>query len=697
MSGQPPSQPPSGANVAAGASSSAAAAAGASAAAAPAAAAAAAKRGLDAKDEQPQQDAKRQKAGVTINTDASSASAAAASGSPSTSPTGSPRSIRRFFIDGNSLTPEELVAIGYGTCPGMEEGSITQDHAVQPGAAVRFDQEYIVEVQGESGTGVVGSQSIYGETGATGARASRDPAHHVIVELTPAAWEAVKEGRAVIDRVLERNEVAYGINTGFGNFANVIIPSHELEALQANLIRSHAAGIGMPLSPAKTRMLLALRINVLAKGHSGIRVETVQRMLAALNANCLPLVPCKGTVGASGDLAPLSHLALGLMGEGKMWDPETRIYADAAEVLKRHQLKPITLQAKEGLALINGTQLITSLGSEAVSRARSVARTADVVAALTLEALKASARPFHPAIHAVRPHAGQQLVAGRLRNLLNFGGEASEITQSHKGCGKVQDSYTLRCIPQVHGIVHDTIQFSYGVLHTECNSATDNPMIFPLLSRLDSMAHPSEADKLDPKLADQDGAIMSGGNFHGEYGAKALDYLSIGVHEIASISERRIERLVNPVLSALPAFLVNRGGLHSGFMIAHCTAAALVSENKGLCHPASVDSLSTSAAQEDHVSMGGWAARKALRVVSHVEYVVAIELLAACQAIDLLRPLRTTPALEAVWSLVRQHVRPWDGDRFMSPDIEACAQLVREGSVWAVVQQHIDKQFHQLS
>lgn len=341
----------------------------------------------------------------------------------------------------------------------------------------------------------------------------------------------------------------------------------------------------MPLSPAKTRMLLALRINVLAKGHSGIRVETVQRMLAALNANCLSLVPCKGTVGASGDLAPLSHLALGLMGEGMMWNPKTKSYAEAREVLRQHGLHPITLQAKEGLALINGTQLITSIGSEAVSRARSVARTADVVAALTMEALKASARPFHPAIHASRPHRGQtrgqknaadeklylagrlfadadlfvvlshlirfpgqELVAGRLRNLLCFGGqwheecalarasthassavvlltsnlmfpvlgEASEITQSHKGCGRVQDAYTQRCIPQVHGIVHDTVAFAYGILSTECNSATDNPMIFPDLSIIDSFAHPTEEEKADEKNA-RIGSIISGGNFHGEY------------------------------------------------------------------------------------------------------------------------------------------------------------------------------------
>lgn len=341
-----------------------------------------------------------------------------------------------------------------------------------------------------------------------------------------------------------------------------------MQGMHGNEVRC-ADSLSVPFCvPSPPSFSLALRINVLAKGHSGIRVETVQRMLAALNSNCLSLVPCKGTVGASGDLAPLSHLALGLMGEGKMWNPKTKSYADAAEVLRQHNLQPITLQAKEGLALINGTQLITSIGSEAVSRARSVARTADVVAALTLEALKASARPFHPAIHSSRPHRGQELVAGRLRNLLCFGGEASEITRSHKGCGRVQDAYTMRCIPQVHGIVHDTIAFTHGVISTECNSATDNPMIFPDLKRLDSFAHPTEEDRLNPELQ-RIGSIISGGNFHGEYPSKALDYLTIGVHEVAAISERRIERLVNPQLSALPAFLVHKGGLHSGFMIAH--------------------------------------------------------------------------------------------------------------------------------
>ncbi|KAG2460337.1 HUTH lyase, partial [Polypterus senegalus] len=360
--------------------------------------------------------------------------------------------------------------------------------------------------------------------------------------------------------------------------------------------------VGKPLSPERSRMLFALRINVLAKGYSGISLNTLHQMIEAFNASCLSYIPEKGTVGASGDLAPLSHLALGLMGEGKMWSPKSG-WADA----------------KFGLALINGTQMITSLGAEAVERALAIARQADIIAALTLEVLKGTTKAFdsvsaiHYAviiltsfidIHELRPHPGQKEVASRFRSLLDSDHHPSEIAESHRFCDRVQDAYTLRCCPQ------------------------------------------------------------------------ALDYLAIGVHELASLSERRIERLCNPSLSELPAFLVNEGGLNSGFMIAHCTAAALVSENKVLCHPSSVDSLSTSAATEDHVSMGGWAARKALKVVEHVEQVLSIELLAACQGIEFLRPLRTTTPLEKVYELVRSSVKPWIKDRYMAPDIETVHRLL---------------------
>jgi len=416
-------------------------------------------------------------------------------------------------------------------------------------------------------------------------------------------------------------------------------------------------------------MLLALRINILAKGYSGVSLKTLKQLVAAFNESCLPWVPEQGTVGASGDLAPLSHLALGLLGEGQMWSPKSG-WADASLVLKAHGLEPLLLGPKEGLALINGTQLITSLGAEAVERSRLIAKQADVIAALSLEVLKGTTRAFDALIQQVRPHVGQCRVAERLRSLLHSRIHHSEIAESHRFCNRVQDAYTLRCCPQVHGIVNDTIDFAEEVITTEMNSATDNPIVFA-----------------------EHGEVISGGNFHGEYPAKVLDYLTIGIHELASISERRMERLVNPTYSELPAFLVKEGGLNSGFMMAHCTAASLVSEDKVLCHPSSVDSLPTSAGQEDHVSMGGFAARKAIKVVENVEKVLAIELLIACQGIDLLRPLKTTEPLEAVHSLVRKNIKSWDKDRFMAADIEAALKLVKEGKIWEVASPYMTNYF----
>lgn len=434
----------------------------------------------------------------------------------------------------------------------------------------------------------------------------------VKIDLKKEAWEKVKQGRNVIEEIINSNKKVYGINTGFGHFSNVTINKENIDLLQLNLIRSHASGVGSPISIERARRLLALRINVLAKGRSGIKAETIQTLIDACNKCCIPYIPEKGTVGASGDLAPLAHLALGMIGEGKMWSPITD-WGNAKEVLEKNGIKPIQLTAKEGLAMINGTQLIVSLGVEALYRSKNLIIIADVVGALTLEALKGTATAFRECIHKERPHSGQMESARRLRLFLHSEKYPSEIAISHKDCGQVQDSYTLRCMPQVHGIVADTVKFVEQILTTEMNSATDNPMIFAETS-----------------------TVISGGNFHGEYPAKALDYLSIAVHEFGNISERRIERLVNPSLSSLPPFLVKNGGLNSGFMIAHCTAASLVSENKVLCHPSSVDSISTSAAKEDHVSMGGWSARKSLIIVEHVEIILAIELMAACQAIDFL-------------------------------------------------------------
>lgn len=561
------------------------------------------------------------------------------------------------------------------------------------------------------------------------------------IALSEQAWERVAHGREVVDNILkDTTRVAYGINTGFGLFSNVVISPDKLTELQENLIRSHSSGTGEPLSPSQTRMLLALRINVLSKGHSGIRVETLQQLVDAFNNDCLSVVPAKGTVGASGDLAPLAHLALGMMGEGKMWDKTvengvTRFeIADSAHVLAKNGLRPVQLGAKEGLAMINGTQLITCIGAEAVVRAENAARCADIAVSLSLEVLMGTVNAFHPRIHEARPHVGQRLVADRIRTLLQAD-EPSELFRSHNYVGKVQDAYTLRCAPQIHGVVHDTIQFVKNIINVEMNSATDNPMVFTGSADVttDFNAHPDsdedsaaaavstkvddisdlddakkEIARLNKIVQDQKdhqasglkrttdtfyrgggGFIISGGNFHGEYPAKALDFLAIAIHEIASVSERRIERLVNPSLSNLPAFLVKEGGLNSGFMIAHCTAAALVSENKVLTHPSSVDSISTSGGKEDHVSMGGFAARKALTVVEHVETVVAIEILAACQALDLHRPLRTTAPLEALHALVRTRVAPLEKDRFMKPDIDAVIELVRSGQVLDVVNPYL--------
>lgn len=553
------------------------------------------------------------------------------------------------------------------------------------------------------------------------------------IGLSADAWERVVESRKVVDALVASSRVAYGINTGFGLFSKVVVEKEKLCELQENLIRSHCAGVGAPLPQRRTRMLLALRINVLAKGRSGVSIPVLEGMIAAFNADVLSVIPAKGTVGASGDLAPLSHLALGLMGEGEVWGADGVARVDAAATLKARGLAPLVLGPKDGLALINGTQMMTALGAEALVRARRCCAVADVACALTVEALKGTNRAFDARIHAARPHKGQGAVAARLRAMLL---PPSEMWLDHSYAGRVQDPYTLRCAPQVHGICNDTMDFVESILSVELNSATDNPMIFAGDSDADGCfdddqiaASPRKASPPPPPAEEQSelerlraenarlkgelnnpaskggrkaasdtmyaggGAIIiSGGNFHGEYPAKALDILAIGVSELAAISERRVERLTNPDLSGLPAFLTPDGGFNSGFMIAHCTAAACVSENKVLCHPASCDSLSTSAAKEDHVSMGGFAARKALEVVENVEYALAIEVLAACQAIEFHRPLKTTPVLEEAVRLVREvaGVPKWDRDRVMAPDIAAVCDLIRDGTFFRTLEPLID-------
>jgi len=470
------------------------------------------------------------------------------------------------------------------------------------------------------------------------------------VALAAEARSVVVAARRVVDEAVTQGRVVYGVTTGFGNFADVVIPAHRLKELQVNLVRSHAAGVGPALGEAETRALMLLRANVLAKGFSGIRPETLELLIAMLNRGVHPVVPAQGSVGASGDLAPLAHLAVALVGEG-MSRFEGREMA-SSEALRATGLAPVELQAKEGLALINGTQLMTAIAGLALAEALRLARTADVVGALTLDTLKGTDVAFDARIQAARPHPGQADSARNLRALL----AGSPLRESHRGCGKIQDAYSLRCMPQVHGAVRDALGFVGGTLGIEMNSGTDNPMVFA-----------------------ETGELLSGGNFHGEPVAIAADLMSIAVAEIGAISERRIERLVNPMLSELPAFLTREGGVRSGFMLAHVTAAALASENKSLAHPASVDSIPTSANKEDHVSMGVTAARQAAQVVANVRHVLAIETLAACQALEFHRPLQTSPPLEAVVASVRSQVRAYDSDRLMAPEIEAIAQLVASG------------------
>ena len=472
------------------------------------------------------------------------------------------------------------------------------------------------------------------------------------VALAEAAREAVRASRRVVDAAVERGDVVYGVTTGFGSFADVHIPTAKLLELQVNLVRSHAAGVGAPLEPAETRALMLLRANVLAKGFSGVRLETLEALVAMLNRGVHPVIPAQGSVGASGDLAPLAHLALALIGEGECLVEGRRV--PAARALRAAGLSPLVLQPKEGLALVNGTQLITAVGGLALAEARRLVQSADVIGALTLDALQGTDVAFDPRIHAARPHPGQGACARNLKRLL----ARSALRESHRECAQVQDAYSLRCMPQVHGAVRDAIDHVTRVYLVEMNAATDNPMVFA-----------------------ETGEILSGGNFHGQPVAITADVLAIATAQLAGISERRTERLVNPALSGLPAFLAREGGLHSGLMMAHVTAAALASENKALAHPASVDSIPTSAGKEDHVSMGPTAAWKAARVVQNTARVLAIELLAACEALDFRRPLRSSHPLEAVASLVRTRVPAHGQDRPLSHEIEALAALARSGAV----------------
>jgi histidine ammonia-lyase len=485
------------------------------------------------------------------------------------------------------------------------------------------------------------------------------------VELSDGARARMHAAREVVDHIQRGGDEApavYGVNTGFGFLADVRISAEAIRDLQRNLIRSHAAGVGAPLRVEVVRAMLLLRAQVLALGYSGVRAEVCQLLVDMLERGVHPRVPEKGSVGASGDLAPLAHLALVVMGEGEaIVDgrvvPGGRALADAG-------LEPIVFEAKEGISLVNGTQCMLAIGALALVEAEDAARLADVIGALTLEALKGTPRAFDPRIAAVRPHPGQAQSARNLRRLL----DGSEIVASHKNCGKVQDAYSLRCMPQVHGATRDALAYARQVLEREAQSATDNPLVF--------------AD---------DNELVSGGNFHGQPVALALDFAGIAAAELANISERRIEQLVNPHLSSgLPPFLSEHSGLNSGYMMAQVSAAALVSENKILAHPASVDSIPSSAGREDHVSMGVHAADKLGRIVDNVRHVLAIEFLCAAQGVDLRAPLKPNDALSAALHAVRARVPRLEADRPVHTDIAAVRALLDDRSVLDAVRALIE-------
>jgi histidine ammonia-lyase len=480
------------------------------------------------------------------------------------------------------------------------------------------------------------------------------------VDVSAQAVDRIEKSRALVERWVAEDRVIYGITTGFGALSHTRITGDQTRELQRNILLSHAAGVGDPLPAEVVRAVMAVRLHDISMGHAGVRLETFQQLLAMLNAGICPVVPEKGSVGASGDLAPTSHLCLVLIGEGEANYKGRRI--PGALALEKAGLRPITLEAGEGLALVNGTQVMAGLQALVVHDAQRLAKMADIACAMSLEVLMGSDAEFDPKIHVVRPHPGQMDAAHNMRRLTRN----SPLIDSHKGCSRVQDAYTLRCSPQIHGATRDAIRHVKQVVEIEINSTTTNPLIF--------------TDIEDFRL---------GGNFHGQPLALTADYLAMGLAELANISERRVERLVNPQLSELPAFLVVKEGLNSGFMIAQYTAAALVSENKVLAHPASVDSIPTSANKEDHVSMGTIAARQCRDIMHNTEHVIAVELLCAAQAVDLVsrqKGLRPGEGTQAAWQAIREKIAYLDCDRQLSGDIAAMAAMVRSGEIVAAVE-----------
>ncbi len=476
------------------------------------------------------------------------------------------------------------------------------------------------------------------------------------VAIAPGSRSRMLASRAVVDRAAAGGAAAYGINTGFGKLADVRVAPDQVAVLQQNLVRSHCCGVGEPLSEAEVRGMLLLRANVLAKGRSGVRTEVAELLAAMLHHRIHPVVPSRGSVGASGDLAPLAHLALALIGEGEVFTDGKRV--PAATALAAAGLSPLQLQAKEGLALLNGTQAMASVGGLTLFRAQRVVRLFDLAGAMSLEGLRGTPAAFDARIHEARPHAGQIAAAAHLRALM----EQSEIRESHRlNDPRVQDAYCLRCMPQVHGAVRGVLDHATAVIETETGAATDNPLIFA--------------------TDDGDGDILSGGNFHGAPLAFTLDYAAIGLADLLSISERRIDRLINPDINeGLPPFLSDNPGISSGFMIAHVTSAALLNEAKVLAHPASVDSVPTSGGKEDHVSMGMTAALKLRQVVENAEMVLGIELMTAAQALEFRLPLRAALRVEAARARVREFVAPLREDRVLSGDITKLAAAIRGGA-----------------
>ena len=479
----------------------------------------------------------------------------------------------------------------------------------------------------------------------------------VQLAIAKPAMAAVKRARAIVEAHVKNGDVVYGLTTGFGKLKSVAIAKEDLAQLQENLVLSHCVGVGEPLPPNIVRAAQVLRLNGLVRGHSGVSTTLVEHLVTCFNAGFVPVVPSQGSVGASGDLAPLAHMAAAYLGHGDCTVGGVRM--KAALGLKKLKLKPIVLGAKEGLALINGTEIIKAIGAEAVLRAETVVASGDIVAALTLEALLGSLTPYADRIADLKGHQGHRDTASNVRRML----KNSEVLKSHAECDRVQDPYSLRCVPQIHGAVKTALAHVREVLALELNSVTDNPLVFP-----------------------EDGSVVSAGQFHGQPLSIPLDYLAAALTTLGNVSERRIEQLVNPDLSRLPAFLTPQPGLNSGMMIVQVAAASLASENKSLAHPASVDTIPTSANQEDHVSMGPIAARKALQIARHVETIVAMEWLCAAQAREFHPELRAGDGAEAAHALLRSKVDALIGDRWLHDDIEAARAMVASGALRSAVE-----------